>query len=96
MKNVGTTKRFVVVLDTGAGSSFIRFNELLEAMRRKISKRNDLRNVRHVRGKQYQIKIAQIGTKTQIVNFFVVEILAKSVILGCEFCDVHVEEKNQV
>lgn len=65
-------------------------------MSTKVKKQNDVPNVTNANEKSVPIVgtieiVIQIGTSTRIVNFIVVENLTTSVILGCEFFDVHVE-----
>lgn len=52
-ETVRTMKRFVVVIDTGAGSKFIRIHDLPQAMRRKIKKKGSVPNVINDSGTQY-------------------------------------------
>lgn len=98
--NIGQTVRtketFVGVLETGAGTSYIRLHEITEAMRSKSKKRDNIPEVRNVSSKAVPIfgtitLVVWIGKCTQIVNFLVTEKLPTSVIFGCEFCPIHVE-----
>ena len=93
---VRSTKRFVVILDTGAGSSFITLGSIPQAMRKEIHTLKDEPNIRNASGKSVPIVgtidlMVQIGTSSEFVTFYVSENLATSVILGCYFCDHHVE-----
>lgn len=48
-------KRFVVTLDTGAGSRFKRLDEIPNAMGHKIRKLKDEPNVRNASGKSFPV-----------------------------------------
>ena len=98
--NLGTsarsTKRFVAILDTGAGSSFINMKEIPQSMRKEIRPLKEAPNVRNASGKAVPIAgtidlVTQIGTTSECVSFLVAEKLATSVILGCDFCDQHID-----
>lgn len=74
----------------------MRLHELPKGVRRTIRRGNGVPNVRNASRKAIPFfraigPVVQIVTSTKIVNFFVVEKLAKSVILVCDFCDVHAE-----
>ena len=65
-------------------------------MRKEIRKIKDEPNIRNASGKSVPIVgtidlMVQIGTSSEYVKFYVAENLATSVILGCDFCDRHVE-----
>lgn len=95
-RTVRATKRFGVVLDTGAGPSFKRLFEIPEAMRTKIWELEDITFVRNASGKSAAIVetidvVVYIRTNTPLVNLCVSKKLDTSVILRCDFCDVHVE-----
>jgi len=90
------TKRFVTVLDTGAGSSFIRTDELPNRLREEIKPLTDEANVRNASGKPVHIRgtitlSVNLGCRTDEVTFMVVDNLATAVILGCDYCDKHIE-----
>lgn len=87
-QNVQKKIRFVVVLDTGAGSNFIRLYELSEAMIN-IKRPNDVPNVKKVTGKALSVVgtieiVVKIYTRTHIVNFLNMGRLATSLILGAD------------
>ena len=88
--------RFVAVLDTGAGSSFIRQDELPQHMQKNIEPLQQQVDIRNATGKPVPIAGAirlsvQIGCKTEEVQFFVAKELATAIVLGCDYCDQHVE-----
>lgn len=65
-------------------------------MRRKIKKIQDVPNVRNASGRAVPIVgtiklVVQIGTSTHMLNVLIAENFGTSVIVGCDFCDVHVE-----
>ena len=88
--------RFMTVLDTGAGSSFIRLGEIPHGMRDRIQPLPSEANIRNASGKPVPIMgtidlQVQIGSTLEKVTFLVADKLAVAVILGCDFCDKHVE-----
>ena len=95
---LGTTTRRAVqhdaVLDTGAASSFIRADLLPVGARLKPIR--DAPNVRGANSQPLAIKgtvdlMVQVGNCKDHVVFYVAPSLAAPVILGCDFCDRHVE-----
>ena len=98
--NLGLTssnmKRFTTILDTGAGSSFIRLDEIPHPMRNHITPTREEVTIRNASGKPVPILgtirlSVQVGRKTEKVDFLVAEKLATAVILGCDYCDKYVE-----
>ena len=90
------TSRFAAVLDTGAGSSFIRSSVIPESMHKLIRPLDSELSVRDANNRRVAISgtlnlAVQVGTRTEVVKFNVVERLGTEVILGCDFCDKHVE-----
>lgn len=90
-------KLFFVVLDARAHSSFIVLGELADALKDKLRKSYDIPDVINASSKSRSVVgtnklIVQIGTSKEAVNFLLAAKFATSVILGCNFCDVHVEE----
>ena len=88
--------RFVVVLDTGAGSSFIRQALIPESYRKHIKPLDDQFNVKDANNRRVVIAgtinlTVQVGKRREVVKFNVVERLGTDVILGCDYCDKHVE-----
>ena len=88
--------RFVVVLDTGAGSSFIRQALIPESHRKLIKPLDSEFNVKDANNRRVVITgtinlAVQVGTRQDVVKFNVVERLGTDIILGCDFCDKHVE-----
>ena len=91
-----STARFVVVLDTGAGSSFIRKSLLTHELQKSIQPLTEEYNVKDANNRRITIEgtinlAVQVGTRFEIVKFNVVERLGTDVILGCDYCDKHVE-----
>lgn len=69
-----STNRFVAILHTGAGSSFIGLNEIPRTMRKHINKPNDQPEICNASGKVVPIVgtmylIDQIGTSTELFFF---------------------------
>lgn len=98
--NVGetfkNTRRFNAILDKGTGSSFIRMNELPTHLVEKIRPLDDHAMIRNASGKPDPIAgtidlTVQIGTSQTTVTFIVAKQLATSLILGCDFSDLHVD-----
>ena len=95
-ETVRHTTRFVVVLDTGAASSFINLRDIPVDVRKRIMPPSSSTNVRNASGSSVPIAgtidlVVQVGESIEHVNFLVAKKLATSVILGCDFCDRHVE-----
>ena len=90
------TRRYSVILDTGAGSSFIRKDVLHEKAWKLIRpdpspiKTKDANN-RPIQPVGVVSLAVDIGGRVEVINFKVVERLAVPVILGCDYCDKHVE-----
>ena len=89
-------KRFIVVLDTGAGSSFIHTSALSTDLQKLIQPLGSDINVRDANNRRVLIVgtmnlTVQAGSRIEIVKFNVVERLGTDVILGCDFCDKHAE-----
>ena len=98
--NVGMStknmRRFVAALDTGAGSSFIRQDELPQHMQKNIEPFQQQVDIRNVTGKPVPISgtirlSVQIGSKTEKFQFLVAKDLATAIVLGCNYFDQHVE-----
>ena len=83
----------------GAGSSFIRQDELpqqvqdnIDPLKQHFDIKNAIENPVRVAGK---IRLSvQSGVKTEEVKLLVPEKLATAVILGCHYCDQHVKSIN--
>lgn len=91
------TKLFVTVLNTGAGSSSIRTNEITNWFREKIKPLDDDFNIGNASRKPVPVcgsinLMVNIRYITEEVGFFVVDNLATAVILGCDYCDKYIEE----
>ena len=90
------TERFVAVLDTGSASSFIRLSELPIDVHPKIRPLDKQIDIRNVNGKALPIKgtirlAVNVGKSDEIMTFYVAEKLVTPVLLGCDYCDSHVE-----
>jgi len=87
--------RQVTVLDTGAGHNFIRLDQLPPEARKVIRQRNlpDIRDANKGRVRSIGVITlrVQLGSHQARVDFVVCERLSVPVILGCDFCDKHVE-----
>ena len=90
------TRRFVAVLDTGAGPSFIKRDALPDGIDDLI--RKDPSATRIVDANKRNVEVegtldlsVNIGGRVEVVKFNVVPRLAVDVIIGCDFCDKHVE-----
>ena len=89
-------RRFVAILDTGAGSSFIRQDELPQHMQKNIEPLQQQVDIKNATGKPLPIAgtlrlSVQIGSKMEEVQLLVAEELETAIILGCDYCDEHVE-----
>ena len=88
--------RFIVVLDTRAGSSFIRQALVPESNRNHIKpldnqfKVNDANRRRVVIAGTIKLTV-QVGKRREVVKFNFVDRLITDVILGSDYCDKHVE-----
>ena len=98
--NLGITtkamRRFAVVVDTGAGSSFIRKSALAPGMEKLIKPIMAGVPIKDANNNRLKIAgridlVCQIGDRADTVSFYVAEKLATDVILGCNYCDHHVE-----
>ena len=83
-------RRFVAILDAGAGSSFIRQEELPQHMQKNIEPLQQQVNIKNETGKPVSIAgtirlSVQIGAKTEEVQFLVAQKLSTAVILGCDY-----------
>ncbi len=90
------TTRFTVVLDTGAGSSFIRKDCLPPDVQKLIKPLHSAVKIKDANNRRVNLVgrinlVCQIGTRSEIVTFYVAERLATTVILGCDFCDRYIE-----
>ena len=90
------TTRHLSVLDTGAGSSFIRRSDLPPNADKRIVKLDAKMRVRDANNRLLPIvgKVAlfvRLGSRLERITFYVSDRLAAPVILGCDFCDTHVE-----
>ena len=87
--------RHVAVLDTGAGHNFIRLDQLPPAARRMIRQRAlpDIRDANKGRVRSLGVVSlrVQVGLYQSRVDFVVCERLSVPVILGCDYCDRHIE-----
>ena len=89
-------RRFVAIIDTGAGSSVICQGELPQHVKDNIKRLQKHFDIKKASGKPLPIagKIrlsVEIGAKKGAVQFVVAETLAIAVILYCDYCDQHVE-----
>ena len=90
------TRRFVAVLDTGAGPSFIRRDVLPEDIGAFIRKEPTAPKIIDANKRKVEIDgvidlSVNIGGRVETVRFNVVPRLAVDVIIGCDFCDKHIE-----
>ena len=97
---IGTSTRalvqYIIVLDTGAGSSFVKKEALSPEVFKTMKPLPEQVRVRDANNRRLNILgtvelNVQIGNRQDKVNFYVVERLATDFILGCDFCDKHVE-----
>lgn len=100
-ENLGFTRRstcrYAVILDTGAGSSFIH-KDALPKMKWKLIKPARSDNRIQDLG-NHQVNIAgtvdlyvEVGTQVATIEVYVVDKLGTNVILGCDFCDKNIKE----
>lgn len=90
------TRRFSAILETGAGSSFIQFNELTMPLQERIKTLDSSVKIRNESGKTVPIvghidMIAQIGTSQATVTFLVAKQFATEVIIRWDYCELNVE-----
>ena len=97
---VGPTRHnmasFASVLDTGAGSSFIRKEVLPKQLLDKVRAVHERPDIRDANNNRVSILgtlrlLVQLGSRQDTVTFNVVSNLGTDVILGCDFLDKHVE-----
>ena len=86
----------MVVMDTGAGSSFIRKAILPQALLDKIQPLAIRTDIRDANNRRVQIigtinLVLRIGDRSETVRFNVVERLGTDVIVGCDYLDKNVE-----
>ena len=89
-------RRFVEILDTGAGSNFIRQDELPQHVQDNIEPLQQHVDIKKASGKPVPIAgtirlSIQFGAKTEEVQLLVAEKLATDIILGYDYCDQHIE-----
>ena len=89
-------RRYVTILDTGAGSSYVRKDILPDKIMPLIGPLKTTINIKDAGNKRVDISgsidlTVQLGTRQEVIQFYVVERLSTDVILGCDFCDKHVE-----
>ena len=98
--NIGFTRRsmarFVTVLDTGASRSFVKKCLLPPSAWRRIKPLRAQVRIRDAGNRSVNIcgtidLVVELGSRLEVVQFNVVEKLAVDIILGCDFCDKHVE-----
>ena len=87
--------RHVTVLDTGAGHNFIRFDQVPPQAHKLIRQRAlpDIRDANKGRVRSLGVVTlrVQLGLYQSRVDFVVCERLSVPIILGCDFCDRHIE-----
>ena len=97
---IGTSARaliqYITVVDTGAGSSFVKQEALSPEVLKTLKPLPEQVRVRDANNRRLNILgtvelNVRIGNRQDKVNFYVVERLATDFILGCDFCDKHVE-----
>ena len=91
-----STKRFVEVLDTGAGPSFIKRDVLPNGINHLLRKSTSTTKIVDTNERQVEVDgfielSVNIGGRIESVRFNVVPRLAVDVIIGCDFCDKHIE-----
>lgn len=99
--NIGVTRKaltkFAIVLDTGAGSRFIRPAVIPDRLQRHIPPNPNPNNIRDANGRKVSVDgmidlVVEIGTRAEVVQFKVNERLGTNVILVCDFCNKYVKE----
>lgn len=90
------TRPFSIIVDTGAGSSFIRLVEVPPPLRQRIKPLDGTLTIRKESGKSVPIVgsvplVVQIGTSQSTLTFLVDKQLVADVILGCDYCDHYVQ-----
>ena len=88
--------QYQTVLDTGASSSFVNKSVLSSHILKKIQPMKVPARVKTANNKRLPILgtislYVQVGSRKELVKFYVAEGLAVEFILGCDFCDKHVE-----
>lgn len=89
-----TTEQYVVLLDTAAWSSFIRKDDPYKYVG-KIKLSCNL-NVRDANNRKMNTRgtinlSIEVGNRFEMVKFKVVEALVTNILLGCDYCDRHIE-----
>ena len=84
------------MLDTGAGSSFIKKELLSKQLTRSIQPSVKKRDVRDANNRRVAIEgtirlAVRLGTHSDYVNSNVVDKLATDIIFGCDYMDKHVQ-----
>ena len=84
--------RFTTVLDSGAGSNYIKKGLLPETLVRRIPPLKKRTDVRDANNKRVNIEgtihlYVKVGHSTELVPFYVVDKLGTDIILGCEYLD---------
>lgn len=92
-------RRFAIAVDTGAGSSFIKIDELHHLLCDKIEPLGDDVVLRKGSGKPIFfpgniVLTVQPGNSVEKVRSFVADKLATPVIFGCDYCDLQVRLFN--
>jgi len=95
-RNQIAMNKFAATLDTGAGSSFIKRSVIPGTLENEIKPLTEDIRVKDANNRSLNILgtislQVQVGSRAEAISFYVVERLATSVILGCNFCDKHVE-----
>jgi len=93
------TRRFLTVLDTGAGSSSLRKDLLPPEAWKDIRPLTQKTRIRDAGNRSVAILgtvnlAVELGSRTEMVTFKVVERLAVDLILGCDFCDKHDQHRR--
>lgn len=88
--------RVLSVLDSGAGSCYIRKGLLPDNLIKKIKPYMSRLKVRDASNRRVKISgivrlMVKLGTRTESVQFNVVDNLGTDVIIGCDYLDKHVE-----
>ena len=85
-----------VVLDTGAGSNFIRKDILSESIQEKLQPLHIRPEIRDASNRRVRVQgtvrlVLRLGTRSEVVTFNVVDGLGTEVTVGCDYLDKHVE-----
>ena len=88
--------RLTTVVDSGAGSNYIKKEVLPESLTKRIQPLNYRSDVRDANNKRVRIEgsiylFVKVGSCTESVRFNVVDKLGTEIILGCEYLDKYVE-----